>query len=79
MRANRYHLRLTRHCANWHSKPLMPNLPSVMPVMMNADKNGPTKVAIVIVAYNPSGLRYDRSPAPSSDSTKGISASHEKA
>jgi hypothetical protein len=50
-----------------------------MPVMMNADKNGPTKEAMAMVVYNPSGQRYSRRPAPFSESTKGIhAASHVK-
>src|SRR5262249_38042951 len=79
MSANRYHLKVTCHSANWHSKRPPPCVPWVMLVMRNPDKNGPTKVAIVMLVYNPNGLRYDRRPAPSSESTKGISASHEKA
>ena len=54
MRANRYQLKLIRHSTNWRSKRPMPNLPLVISVMMNADKNGPTKEAMVMVAYNPS-------------------------
>src|SRR5262249_20834252 len=65
--ANRYHLKATRHSANWHSKRPTPCVPSVMLVMSNADKNGPTNVAIVMLVYNPNGLRYDRRPAPSSE------------
>ena len=80
MRANRYHRNPIRHSTNWRNKRPTPSLPSVIPVMMNADKDGPTKEARRMVPYNPSGLRYGRRPAPSSESTNGShAASHVKA
>jgi len=43
-----YHLKPTRHSTIRCTKRPTPSLPSVMPVMMNADKNGPTKEAMAM-------------------------------
>jgi hypothetical protein len=41
-RTNTYHLSATRHSTIRRSKRRTPSLPSVTPVMMNADSVGPT-------------------------------------
>jgi hypothetical protein len=50
-----------------------------MPVMMNAAKVGPRKIPMGSATRPSRGLLSGRRPAPSSESTHGAQAIHEKA
>src|SRR5882724_7919753 len=78
-RANRYHRSPTRHSTNRRSKRPMPALPSIAPVMMNADRNGPSRMPTGTTKPFMRGLLYGRRPAPSSERNHGLHAIQEKA
>ena len=81
-RANRYHLKPTRHNTNRPSRRRTPALPSVVAVMMNAERVGPARMppATNNLAADDGTLNAGGSTlAPSSPSTHGAHTIHEKA